>query len=512
MQKRFSFALLCFALSSVLVSCGTGSTLVKSVPATGSAPVTVTMTDDPPSGVSVLFFQVSLTGATLSPAAGTGPTVSLLQNPIQINVTQLQALSAFLANESVPAGTYSSLSLTFANPQLVIFNSSDTALGSSCAVGSICTLTPSIANSATVSFTSAPFPLAVSNSTPLSLLIDFHLNTIIQSDLSVNLGAANGVSLSQVPATTAGQVPPFGFVTGTFVSLNASANQFTMQTAWGKTLTVDVNSNTQLVDWPPCVSPGGLYCLKAGDAVQVQVAAVESDGSLLAASVKWLLVNNAQSVLGTVVGYSATGIKLLVLASPNASAGTTPPQGYIANATLDSGSGATFSVDANGFTIPSGLIFSSTENLTWGQQLQVEMDPGSLVCLGNNASLDGGTPPEACSFTTNSVQLEPSQMTGTVSAISAPDFTLAHAEYPACLFVSTMACPTYVALVQTPVETTSQTTYEGFTPDSFSGLANNDLVSVSGWLFETDNGMLAPAVTQPVVLAQNVRQHPGTTF
>jgi hypothetical protein len=75
-----------------------------------------------------------------------------------------------------------------------------------------------------------------------------------------------------------------------------------------------------------------------------------------------------------------------------------------------------------------------------------------------------------------------------------------------------MACPTYVALVQTPVETTSQTTYEGFTPDSFSGLANNDLVSVSGWLFETDNGMLAPAVTQPVVLAQNVRQHPGTTF
>ena len=85
------------------------------------------MTDDPPSGVSVLFFQVSLTSATLTPAAGSGSTslVSLVENPIQIDVTQLQALSAFLANENVPAGTYSSLSLTFANPQLVILNSSD---------------------------------------------------------------------------------------------------------------------------------------------------------------------------------------------------------------------------------------------------------------------------------------------------------------------------------------------------------------------------------------------------
>jgi hypothetical protein len=62
------------------------------------------------------------------------------------------------------------------------------------------------------------------------------------------------------------------------------------------------------------------------------------------------------------------------------------------------------------------------------------------------------------------------------------------------------------------VETTSQTTYEGFNPDSFSGLADNDLVSVSGWIFENDNGMLDPAVSLPVVLAQNIRQHPGGTF
>ena len=143
MYKRLSVALLCTALLSLLTSCGSTSP-VHSIPASGSAPVTLTMTDNPPSGVSVLFFQVSLTSATLTPATGMASTspVSLIENPVEIDVTQLQALSAFLANESVPAGSYSGLSLTFANPQLVILNASDTSLGSSCAAGSSAPLCP----------------------------------------------------------------------------------------------------------------------------------------------------------------------------------------------------------------------------------------------------------------------------------------------------------------------------------------------------------------------------------
>ncbi len=504
MQKHFSAALLCSALLIGLVSCGTGSTTVHSVPAV-SVPVSLTMTDDPPSGVSVLFFQISLTGAELSPASGTGSTISLLpgNSPIQIDVTQLQALSAFLAGANVPAGTYGSLSLAFASPQLVIFNASDTALGSSCAVGSICTLTPAIDSSATIDFTSAPFPLTVSSDSPLGLLIDFHLNTIIQPDLSVNLGVANGISLSQVPAAAAGQPPPFGFITGTVQTLNLNLNQFTIQTAWGQTLTVDVNSNTVLVDWPPCVSPGGLSCLSAGDTVQVQVAAVQSDGSLLAASVKWLLAANAQSVQGTVVGFNATQIKLLLNADPWA-ASALPPSGAIATVTLDNG--ATFAVDANGFAIPSGLTFSGIENLTGGQELQVAIDPGTLSCAASNV-IPG--PPPACTFSTNSVQLEPSQITGTVSAISSPDFTLNYTWMPNC---GPGVCPTVIALLQMQVETTTGTTYVGFSHDNFSGLADNDLVSVNGWIFELDNGLLDPAIAPPTMLAQTIAQHPSGVF
>ena len=241
--------------------------------------------------------------------------------------------------------------------------------------------------------------------------------------------------------------------------------------------------------------------------MQVQVAAVNSDGSLLAASVKWLQVKNTQSVLGRVIGYSATGVRLLVFPSPSAVAGTAPLQGSIANVTLDSG--ATFAVDADGFTIPSGFSFSSALNLTWGQQLQVEVDPGSVSCVASNV-IPG--PPPVCNFTTNSLKLEPSQLSGTIASISSPDFILDYEWSPCAPPGGGAPVCNVIALLQYDVETTSQTTYENFNPDNFSGLADNDLVSVNGWLFEADNGLLDTPVTPPEILADDIRQHPGGTF
>ena len=68
--------------------------------------VSLSMTDDPPNGVTVLFFQISLTAASLTPASGSS-NASLLTNntPVQVDVTQLQALSAFLSTANVPTGS-----------------------------------------------------------------------------------------------------------------------------------------------------------------------------------------------------------------------------------------------------------------------------------------------------------------------------------------------------------------------------------------------------------------------
>lgn len=484
--------------SSVMTSGGTG-------PSGATAPVSISMTDDPPAGVSVLFFQVSLTGATLTSASGTS--VSLLDNntPIQIDVSQLKALTAFLNNANVAAGTYTGLSLTFANPKLVVYNTSDTALGSSCAVGSICQLAPTIDNSATVNFSGAPFPMTVSANTPLGLLVDFHLNTVIQQDLSVNLGVANGITLSQLPAVAASAVPPFGWLTGTVGTVNTSQNDFTLVTFWGKTFTIDVNSNTAFVDGPPCASPGTLTCLQPGTPLQVHVASVEGDGDLLAAELIWIAsgTTNQQIVEGTVIWFDAGHIKLLLHSQfPSA---TAVPLGGVATVAIDSGAG--FSIDSNGFTLPSGAVFSNFENLTYGQDLRVAVDSGSLSCAISNIVGPNWGPPTFCTFSTKNVQLEPSQMTGTISAISAPNFTLARTEGAPCVPLSdgSVACPASMILIQTQVETTSQTAYQGFNPDSFSGLAVNDVVSVRGWIIEQDNGMLDTAMTPPYIVAQSIR-------
>ena len=57
------------------------------------------------------------------------------------------------------------------------------------------------------------------------------------------------------------------------------------------------------------------------------------------------------------------------------------------------------------------------------------------------------------------------------------------------------------------VVTASGTTYTGLNPDSFSGLADNEFVSVNGWLFAptTSNG-------PPNIVAQSVKQRENNWF
>jgi len=482
--------LLCCFLSPLLgllllylVGCSSTPVTNSSASSNSStAPVSLSITDDPPSGVTVLFFQISLTAATLTPAAGSG-TVSLLNNntPIQIDVTQLQAISDFLSTANITAGTYNSLALTFANPQLVIFNESDQAIASTCPVQTICQLTPQVDNAAPLTFSSTPFPLTLTAGNPLGLLLDFHLNQVIQSDLSVNLGVTNGVTIKELSPPPSG--PPFGFLFGAIQSVDTSQNQFTVQTGWGGTFTVDVNSSTTYRNFPSSAcSTGEFACLATGDIVQVQVASVQADNTLVAASVSYVQAASQQVVQGNVINLStssgSTVMTLLLHWSPNANS---LPWGGVASVTVPST--ATFSVDSGNFTIPSGLSFSSSSDLLVGQNVQVAVVSGTL-------SNSGGThhwSPPSVSFTTNSVELEPSQITATITAIdsSASSFTVTtFPNFFAPWSNWNSSHPNWTP-TQITVDTTSQTTFQDLSPDSFAGLSTNTVVSVRGWIFAT---------------------------
>lgn len=466
-----------------LAGCSSAPAPNSSVNPNSGVPVSLSITDDPPTGVTVLFFQISLTAAYLTPASGSG-NVSLLSNntPIQVDVTQLQAISDFLSTANVPTGIYNSLTLTFASPQLVIFNASDATIASTCPLNTVCQLTPQIDNnSSTLTFSSAPFPVTVADNTPLGFLLDFHLNQVIQSDLSVNLGVANGVTIQELPSTPPYGPPQFGFLFGTVQNVNTSQNQFTLQAPWGRIFTIDVNSSTSYENFPSSVcSTSSLSCVVSGQIVQVQVASVQADGTLLAGTVSYVQAASQQVVEGNIINLSTangnTIMTLLLHWSPNPG---TLPFGGVASVTVPST--ATFSVDSGSFTIPAGLSFANASDLLIGQNVQVDVVAGTLSNSGGNRPWA----PPSVSFTTGSVELEPSQITGTITATNstASSFTITTFPNFFPFWFNSNWMPTQIT-----VDTTSQTNYQGLNPDSFSGLTENNIVSVSGWLFSTPSG------------------------
>ncbi|MGB8030281.1 MAG: hypothetical protein WCF30_11520 [Terracidiphilus sp.] len=516
MRNPLPFLLIPALLPFLFSGCGSNSTVSCDCPAAPQPTVSMTMTDDPPAGVSVLFFQVSLTAATLTPT--TGSPVSILDGnlvnptPIQIDVTQLQALSQFLGTAYASAGTYTALNLTFANPQLVIYNQSDASLGSPCAVGAICTLTPTFDNnSQSLTFSSSPFPVTASTSSPLSFLIDFHLNTVIQPDLSVNLAATNGVSISELPPAT----QQFGFLVGTVAEVSPTTDQFTMQFPWGPSPTLAVNSSTTYNNFPAsaCATPS-IACLAQGQIVKVQISGVGGNYLPLTVSqVTYVQQASAQTVEGTIVAIPPLPLPvgetiLRVILHQNPTASTSLPLGGLASvAVWAPGSGntpTTFSIDNDGFTIPSGYTFATSNDLTVGQTIQVTVTPGSLTSTGAGPASGVWGPPASVSFTASAIELEPSQVTGTITAIDsgAASFTLGAAGAP---FFAPWPLPNATGF-SFNVLTTGQTAYAGFNPDSFSGLATNDFVSVNGWLFAPATG------TTPNIVAQSVLMRPSPTF
>lgn len=475
-----------------------------------TVPVSMTVTDTPPAGVAVLFFQLNITSALLSPG-----NVSLLpsNNPIPVNVTQLQTDSAFLGSQSVTVGTYSSMSLTFANPQLTIFNGSGATIGTganACANNTVCQLTPATSGSLMLTFSTAPFPVTVATNSPLAFKLDIHLDTVIQADSSglptLNLAATNGVSISQLPAPSSGTtVTALGSLTGAVQGVNSSTtpNSFTLQTGDGRTFTVDANSSTTYSNFPTSACTTEAFsCLATGQIVKAEVS-LQTGGTLLASSVTYVQPASQLVVEGNIIRVSTSGgntiIDMILQKGPPppATAAALAPIGQRATVTVPA-TGVNYNVDAGTFTIPSGLTFTTAANLLAGQVVSVVVASGSVTTATTSGAPPSITAPAATTFTATSITLETSQITGTVSALNTGNesFTLATLpNYFVPPTAVTSTTPPVPAPVLITVDTTSATTFLPLTlsPDTFFGLKLSDVVSVKGWIFPTP--LSDPAIT-----------------
>jgi hypothetical protein len=126
--------------------------------------------------------------------------------------------------------------------------------------------------------------------------------------------------------------------------------------------------------------------------------------------------------------------------------------------------------------------------------------PSGPTSIGSTGPTPVG--PAAITFTTNSITLEPSQITGTVAAIDTGSLSFSLATRPASFVAParTPGGPPTLEPVVITVQTTSATTFKNFTPNDISGLAVNGVVSVHGWLFSTPSGGTATTVAADGVL------------
>ena len=223
-----------------LIGCGGGSsTPPNTPPATppGSAAVSLTIQDMPPMGVTVLSFEVTITGAVMQPG-----NVSMISAPVRLEMKRLEVLKSFLNTVNVPAGTYTSMSVTLANPRMTVLNNSGMGMMGGCAAGTVCEVVPPMMASS-VNITGAPFPLTVQDNTPLGMLLDFDLLNSIQSNMSVN----PIMSCSRrSPMQGTGQLDEIEDVLGRVTAKDAANNQFSLQVMHGaQTIAVKVDANTR---------------------------------------------------------------------------------------------------------------------------------------------------------------------------------------------------------------------------------------------------------------------------
>ncbi len=146
---------------ATLGGCGGGSTSSSGSTTPENGTVNLVVQDTPSTKITVLSFQVQITGAVLQPG-----NVSLLPKPVTVDLAQLVSDTAFLSSTVVGSATYTSMTMTFANPQVTIVNNSAAPIVTptqTCANGATCTFIPNL-NSASVTISSGVFPVTVTAS------------------------------------------------------------------------------------------------------------------------------------------------------------------------------------------------------------------------------------------------------------------------------------------------------------------------------------------------------------
>ena len=474
MKMKFVFTVLtvCVLMGLGFSGCSAGN---QSTPAatsstsTSSGTVNLVVQDTPPTGITVLSFQLQIASATLQPGS-----VSLIKHPVTVDLAQLVTDTSFLASQVVDSGTYTSLTLTYANPQITLMNSSNAPLvtpAGTCAAGQVCTFSPRV-NNASVTISSGVFPITVTASSSTGLNLDLSIPDLLQSDLSLTFASGQSVNLSLLStlASLTDQQSQMDAVLATIQSINGQ--QATIQTALGNSFTIGLNSATAY-NYPSAVCPAAsASCLATGQIVDLNLSLL-GDGSLVAQSVTYADATGGAAARGTVLTTPASGANsfqiLLHQVIPGATSAANGSQ-----VTITPTSGTLFAVPFTGYPVVSGASFAGTSDLVAGQEVLLQLGTGSSSTNYNSAR----------------VYLEPSQTIGTVASVNsgADSFIL-----NGLTGLWTASKPT---VNQITCQSGAQTTYENLSSASLAGLSPGTAIRVKGLVFHSGGPTLSTVIVR----------------
>jgi hypothetical protein len=427
--------------------------------------MSLTIGDTPPNGVAVLFFEASITGASLQPSDTKKAAVPVMTTPVEVEFGHLQTDTAFLSLANVAPDTYNSLTLTFANPVLTIVNHSGVPIGT-CAINAVCQLTPAF-NPTSATLSGAPFPITIDANSVFGIKLDLNVNSSVQNDLSIN-PAVTIAHVNHRHDTDEGQeMENLDEVDGQVTGLGT--NQFTLMNARsGQSFTINVDANTTFQDFDRAgctANPADFTCVMSGQILDVDLSE-NGTGTMLAKRVEFVENASQQAIKGTITSVeSSTQFHMVVFREEPEVNGI--PEGSPVVVTI--APNATFQVgreemgEHGGFD-NFGFSFASATDLLVGQDVQIR--PVTVVSAGGVNTV-----------TTDLLRLWPSQITGQVGSINSSNGTFTLTNLSPLFTGSTPPIPTIT--VQTLSEMDLMDFSNGNSP------AVGDMVSVKGLLFNT---------------------------
>ncbi|HKT48503.1 MAG TPA: DUF4382 domain-containing protein [Candidatus Acidoferrales bacterium] len=246
--KKWLSGLLALGLAGAAVwaisGCGGGMMNTPPVSQAQSGTVFVSGSDAPLP--SVISFQVDITGISVTDAGGNSQ--SVLNGTQTVDFARLNGLRTLLDINTIPAGTYNSVTVTLANPQIQYLNVTNpqTNPPTRPTISTLdATTNPPLSLTQSSTTIQLAQPLLVSAGNIIGLKFEFDIRKSVAVDGNGQITGAITPNLD-LKAITPADADAYidDFVAGV-VSVNASGNSFVIQGPHGHQFTVNVNDQTE---------------------------------------------------------------------------------------------------------------------------------------------------------------------------------------------------------------------------------------------------------------------------